>query len=54
MDKKPEKKPLQVLLTQPVREIIEAAADRAGMPLGTYMRAKALEAARIAIKEGET
>ena len=53
MDKKPKKKPLQVLLSQTEREIIEAGADLAGMPIGTYMRAKALEAARIAIKEGE-
>ena len=53
MDKKPKKKPLQVLLTQTEREIIAAAAEIAGMRIGTYMRAKALEAARIAIKEGE-
>jgi len=53
MDKKTERKPLQVLLTQTERDKIAAAADRAGMPVGTYMRSKALEAARIAIKEGE-
>ena len=40
------KKPLQVLLTPRERAEIQAAAEKAGLALGSYMRLKALEAAR--------
>ena len=46
MEKEPKPKPLQILLSEAEREELAKAAKAASMPVGTYIRAKALEAAR--------